>query len=107
MKIQIAFLLALTSIALAADRTHWVVTWGASPAPQLSNQEMRTAKLEFENQTLREIVYTNNAIRADCRVVRRLRSPVSSSLTAQRWLDASRLASAIRDAMAGLSPAAT
>jgi lysophospholipase L1-like esterase len=59
MKIQLAFLLALTSAALAAGRTHWVVTWGASPAPQLSNQEMRTAKLEFENQTLREIVHTS------------------------------------------------
>jgi lysophospholipase L1-like esterase len=61
MKIKIAFLLAfaLTSTALAAEHTHWVVTWGASPAPQLPNQEMRTAKLEFENQTLREIVHTS------------------------------------------------
>ena len=59
MNIHIAFLLALASTALAAERTHWVVTWGASPAPQLSNQEMRTAKLEFENQTLREIVHTS------------------------------------------------
>src|SRR5438132_10709808 len=52
--------LACASIALAAGQTHWVVTWGASPAPQLPNDEqMRAAKLEFENQTLREIVHTS------------------------------------------------
>src|ERR1700732_2304137 len=59
MKIKIAFLLALASTAFAAEQTHWVVTWGASPAPQLPSPEMRTAKLEFENQTLREIVHTS------------------------------------------------
>ena len=61
MKIKIAFLLALAfaSAALAAEQTHWVVTWGASPAPQLLPEEMRTAKLAFENQTLREIVHTS------------------------------------------------
>jgi lysophospholipase L1-like esterase len=51
--------LALAS-ALAADKSHWVVTWGASPAPQLDDEaQMRAAKLEFENQTLREIVHTS------------------------------------------------
>jgi len=46
------------SSALAADKTHWVVTWGASPAPQLADEgQMRAAKLDFENQTLREIVH--------------------------------------------------
>ncbi len=61
MKIKIAFLVALTlSSALAAGKTHWVVTWGASPAPQLSDEaQMRAAKLEFENQTLREIIHTS------------------------------------------------
>jgi lysophospholipase L1-like esterase len=59
MKIEIVLLLALTSAAFPADPTHWVATWGASPAPQLATQEMRTAKLEFENQTLREIVHTS------------------------------------------------
>src|ERR1700688_1484389 len=61
MKIKIVFLLAFafTSIALAAEQTHWVVTWGASPAPQLPLEEMRAAKLEFANQTLREIVHTS------------------------------------------------
>ena len=29
---------------------------GASPSPQLPADQMRAAKLEFENQTLREIV---------------------------------------------------
>src|SRR5206468_7570184 len=54
------FLLACAfTSALAADRTHWVVTWGASPAEQLPGDQMRAAKLEFENQTLREIVHTS------------------------------------------------
>jgi lysophospholipase L1-like esterase len=59
MKIHVALLLAcaLASPLLGADRNHWVVTWATSPAPQLPDaSQMRTAKLEFENQTLREIV---------------------------------------------------
>ncbi len=63
-KSSIALLLALTfsSIASAADKNQWVVTWGASPAPQLTSEDqMRTAKLDFENQTLREIVHTSVA----------------------------------------------
>jgi lysophospholipase L1-like esterase len=59
MKIKIAFLLAFALISPAAEKTHWVVTWGASPAPQLPAQDLRAAKLEFENQTLREIVHTS------------------------------------------------
>jgi lysophospholipase L1-like esterase len=62
MKIVKLFLLvfAFTSLAATAEPTHWVVTWGASPAPQLANDEqMRAAKLEFANQTLREIVHTS------------------------------------------------
>ena len=60
MRLTIAFLLAFALSALAADKTHWVVTWGASPAPQLADDaQMRAAKLEFENQTLREIVHTS------------------------------------------------
>lgn len=40
----------------------WVVAWGASPAPQLPDEaQMRTAKLLFENQTIREIVHTSIA----------------------------------------------
>jgi lysophospholipase L1-like esterase len=60
MKIRATLFLAalFASIALSAD--HWVVTWGASPAPQLADEtQMRDAKLVFENQTLREIVHTS------------------------------------------------
>jgi lysophospholipase L1-like esterase len=62
MKIRSVFLLACacTSLAMGAEPSHWVVTWGASPAPQLPNDEqMRAAKLEFADQTLREIVHTS------------------------------------------------
>jgi lysophospholipase L1-like esterase len=60
MKIRATLFLAalFASIALSAD--HWVVTWGASPAPQLADEtQMRDAKLVFENQTLREVVHTS------------------------------------------------
>jgi lysophospholipase L1-like esterase len=62
MKIRIAFLLAVAfaSITPAAEHNHWVVTWGASPAPQIPDEEqMRAEKLVFANQTLREIVHTS------------------------------------------------
>src|SRR5436190_18972328 len=62
MKVRTLFLLAcaFTSLATGAEPTHWVVTWGASPAPQLPNDEQRrAAKLEFADQTLREIVHTS------------------------------------------------
>ena len=62
MKRITAFLLAgtLMCAALAAERTHWVATWAASPAPQLADEaQMRAAKLNFDNQTLREIVHTS------------------------------------------------
>jgi lysophospholipase L1-like esterase len=52
--------LVLGCAVFAADKTHWVVTWGASPAPQLADEsQMARAKLVFENQTLREIVHTS------------------------------------------------
>src|SRR5438093_2541806 len=60
-KIRTCLLLAaaVASPALAAQ-SHWVVTWGASPAPQLADDaQMRAAKLAFENQTLREIVHSS------------------------------------------------
>jgi lysophospholipase L1-like esterase len=60
MRLRIAILLACALTALAANKTHWVATWGASPAPQLADEaEMRAAKLEFDNQTLREIVHVS------------------------------------------------
>src|SRR5262249_34829245 len=49
---------ACAGLALAGGRAHWVVTWGASPAPQLAAEEqMRDAKLLFDNQTIREIAH--------------------------------------------------
>ena len=60
MKLQIALLIALAAAtpSIAAEKSHWVVSWGASPAPQLADPaQMRTAKLEFDNQTLREVVH--------------------------------------------------
>jgi lysophospholipase L1-like esterase len=60
MKRQAALLCLLVASAFGAEKTHWIATWGASPAPQLATeQEMRSAKLVFENQTLREIVHTS------------------------------------------------
>src|SRR6185436_3075473 len=60
MKTKIALVLTLLSLVPVSAQTHWVVTWGASPAPQLANeQQMREAKLVFENQTLREIVHAS------------------------------------------------
>ena len=54
----ILFLFASAAMALA--QTHWVGTWGTSPAPQLASAaQMYSSKLFFENQTLREIVHTS------------------------------------------------
>ena len=59
----ILFLAAsVAGTASAAGPAHWVVAWGASPAPQLPDEaQMRTAKLMFDNQTIREIVHTSIA----------------------------------------------
>ena len=61
--LPILFLAAsFASSASAAGPAHWVVAWGASPAPQLPDEaQMRTAKLMFDNQTIREIVHTSIA----------------------------------------------
>lgn len=60
MKNRIAWLLALVFAAVAPAETHWVPTWGTSPAPQLADQaQMREAGLLFDRQTLREIVHTS------------------------------------------------
>ena len=49
--------LALCPLSFAAQAP-WVVSWGASPAPQLPTASlMQSQKLTFENQTLREIVH--------------------------------------------------
>ncbi len=54
-------LILLSGAALfAAGRDSWVVTWGASPSPQLPDDAaMAKENLKFENQTLREIVHTS------------------------------------------------
>lgn len=59
MKLLTAFLPVLASVSLAAGQTHWVATWATSPAPQLADDQMRSAKLVFENQTIREIVHAS------------------------------------------------
>ena len=60
MRVPCALLLAIAWASLAPAQPHWVATWGASPAPQLADAaQMRAAKLEFDNQTLREIVHTS------------------------------------------------
>jgi lysophospholipase L1-like esterase len=62
MKTELAFLLTLSfaSAASGAGHSHWVATWGASPARQLPDEaQMRAAKLEFKDQTLREIIHTS------------------------------------------------
>ncbi len=48
-------LIALLTAGLHAQ-THWIGTWAAAPAPQLDAEQMRAQKLEFKDQTLREIV---------------------------------------------------
>jgi lysophospholipase L1-like esterase len=50
---------AAASTLLAAGAPRWVATWGASPAPQLEEQQMRSGRLVFSGQTLREIVHVS------------------------------------------------
>lgn len=49
-------ILALAGTLGAAESKHWVGTWATAPAPQLDAESMRSRKLEFANQTLREVV---------------------------------------------------
>jgi lysophospholipase L1-like esterase len=49
---------ALLGQAVLAQ-THWVGTWGAAPSPQLETAEMKSQKLVFHDQTLREIVHVS------------------------------------------------
>lgn len=50
---------ALLSVASVSAQTHWVGTWGASPAPQYPEAQLQSKKLVFANQTVREIVHTS------------------------------------------------
>ncbi len=53
-------LCAVTSLSPAAPPRHWVATWADAPAPQWADEAQRAkAHLEFENQTVREIVHTS------------------------------------------------
>ena len=54
--IKTIFLIAACVSELCAQ-THWVGTWAAAPAPQFDPLQMRERKLDFNNQTLREIVH--------------------------------------------------
>lgn len=55
---SLALLTLFTVSAPAAD--HWIATWAASPAPPFTDTEqMRAAKLIFENQTLRQIAHVS------------------------------------------------
>ncbi|HEX3877137.1 MAG TPA: SGNH/GDSL hydrolase family protein [Bryobacteraceae bacterium] len=56
--LRISTLALCFAFALPAQ-THWIVSWGASPAPQVSAEQMRSANLVFQNQTLREIIHTS------------------------------------------------
>lgn len=55
----VLLLLGCAALGFSAS-DHWVSTWGASPSPQLADAEqMRVAKLAFDNQTVRQIVHTS------------------------------------------------
>src|SRR5581483_8037631 len=47
----------VASSALLPAQTHWVGSWGAAPSPPFDEAQMRARKLEFSNQTVREIVH--------------------------------------------------
>lgn len=43
--------------AAKPQNAHWVATWAASPSPAFPDAQMRSRKLEFNEQTLRQIVH--------------------------------------------------
>jgi lysophospholipase L1-like esterase len=56
-RFMIAFLALSFTAAAAAQPAHWVVSWGASPSPPPDAAQILKKGLEFNNQTLREIVH--------------------------------------------------
>ena len=48
---------AVSADPTAAPAAHWVVSWGASPSAPPDAAQIRKKGLEFNNQTLREIVH--------------------------------------------------
>jgi lysophospholipase L1-like esterase len=57
LKFITVFLACCFTAAGAAQPTHWVVSWGASPSPPPDAAGIQARGLEFNNQTLREIVH--------------------------------------------------
>jgi lysophospholipase L1-like esterase len=58
-RLRLLHALALLPAALFAQ-TRWIATWATAPAPQLATTaEMTSARMVFNNQTLREIVHTS------------------------------------------------
>lgn len=55
---SLILLVCFSGVAFAAEG-HWVGTWAASPSPQASSDVMHKDKLEFDHQTLREIVHAS------------------------------------------------
>lgn len=56
-RVMMAFVALSLTTAAAAQSTHWVVSWGASASPPPDAEHVRKQGLEFNNQTLREIVH--------------------------------------------------
>src|ERR1700685_2657043 len=60
LKTALLLFFAIACAGAAAQQGHWVATWAASQSPQLDDEaKMRVEKLEFQSQTLREIVHTS------------------------------------------------
>lgn len=53
---SIVFLFCCTGFAFGQQGA-WIGTWAASPSPQLASDAMRKANLDFNNQTIREVVH--------------------------------------------------
>ncbi|HSU58657.1 MAG TPA: SGNH/GDSL hydrolase family protein [Bryobacteraceae bacterium] len=53
---SLLFLVCACSLR-SAPLEHWAGTWAASPSPQLAEAQLQKEKLEFDHQTLREIVH--------------------------------------------------
>ena len=56
-RLVVAFLGACLTTVAAPQPTHWVVSWGTSASPPPDVDRARAKGLEFNNQTVREIVH--------------------------------------------------
>jgi lysophospholipase L1-like esterase len=60
--VRLKSVLAVFAIAVAplCAQTRWVATWSSSASPQLTDEgQLQSARLIFENQTLRQVVHTS------------------------------------------------